>query len=66
MCIKAASDSVGREVSWSYFSFKGMPEKFISTGQSAFANNRNRDPSDDDRSLEFTKVSGVRQGLSYL
>lgn len=60
--LKAAFDSVDRDVLWRCLSLKGVPQKFITLLQSLYSNSCSRVRAYGELSSEFTTLSGVRQG----
>jgi hypothetical protein len=60
--LKAAFDSVDRDVLWRCLSLKGIPKKFTSIFQSLYSHSHSRVRAYGELSPEFTTASGVRQG----
>jgi hypothetical protein len=60
--LKAAFDSVDRQVLWQCLSIKGVPSKILSLLKTLYTNSRGRVKVYGKLSPEFTTTSGVRQG----
>ncbi|CAH8658448.1 unnamed protein product [Schistosoma rodhaini] len=60
--LKAAFDSVDREILWQCLSLKGVPEKYINLVKALYSNTISRVRAYGELSYDFTTSSGVRQG----
>ncbi|TNN20796.1 LINE-1 reverse transcriptase, partial [Schistosoma japonicum] len=60
--LKAAFDSVDREVLWQCLSLKGVPKKYINLVQALYSKTTGRVRAYGELSSEFLTSSGVRQG----
>ena len=60
--LKAALDSVDREVLWQCLSLKGVPQKYINLVKALYSNTTSRVRAYGELSYDFTTSSGVRQG----
>ncbi|CAH8472915.1 unnamed protein product [Schistosoma guineensis] len=61
LVLKAASDSVGREVLWQCLSLKGVPKKYINLIKALYSNTTGRVRAYGELSSELITSSGVRQ-----
>nr|CAX83711.1 endonuclease-reverse transcriptase [Schistosoma japonicum] len=60
--LKAAFDSVDREVLWQCLSLKGVPQKYINLVKALYSNTTSRVRAYGELSSDFAISSGVRQG----
>ncbi|VDO61486.1 unnamed protein product [Schistosoma margrebowiei] len=59
--LKAAFDSVDREILWQYLSLKGVPQKYINLVKALYLNTTSRVRAYGELSSTFAASSGVRQ-----
>ncbi|CAH8513614.1 unnamed protein product [Schistosoma haematobium] len=62
LLLKAAFDSVDREILWQCLSLKGVPQKYINLVKALYSNTTNRVRAYGEPSSAFATSSGVRQG----